>query len=295
MNMAAMISNHEFIVGIDGDAIMDPNTVHWLMSHFVKDTDARVGAVTGNPRVRNRSTLLGKLQVGEFSSIIGLIKRAQRIYGRIFTVSGVIVAFRKTALHRIGYWTPDMITEDIDVSWRMQLDHWDIRFEPNALCWILMPETLKGLWSQRLRWAQGGMEVFKRYLKKLFSWRKRRMWMVAIEYIISVIWSYVVTLIMVIWALGLIFPIPEPYYISTIIPGWNGVILAMTCLLQFAVSLVVDSRYDKGLGKYYYWMIWYPIAYWFINVVTVITGVPKALLREKGKRATWKSPDRGIK
>ena len=172
MNMAAMISNHEFIVGIDGDAILDPNTVHWLMTHFTNDLGSRVGAVTGNPRVRNRSTLLGKLQVGEFSSIIGLIKRAQRVYGRIFTVSGVIVAFRKSALQRIGYWTADMITEDIDISWRLQLDHWDIRYEPKALCWILMPETLKGLWAQRLRWAQGGMEVFKRYWKTLFTWKK---------------------------------------------------------------------------------------------------------------------------
>ena len=76
----------------------------------------RVGAVTGNPRIRNRSTLLGRLQVGEFSSIIGLIKRAQRIYGRIFTVSGVIAGFRISALHQVGYWNTDMVTEDIDVS-----------------------------------------------------------------------------------------------------------------------------------------------------------------------------------
>ena len=47
-----------------------------------------------------------------------------------------------------------MITEDIDISWKLQLRHWDIFFEPRALCWILMPETLKGLWKQRLRWAQ---------------------------------------------------------------------------------------------------------------------------------------------
>jgi cellulose synthase/poly-beta-1,6-N-acetylglucosamine synthase-like glycosyltransferase len=53
-----------------------------------------VGAVTGNPRIRNRSTLLGRLQVAEFSSIIGMIKRAQRVYGRIFTISGVIAGFR---------------------------------------------------------------------------------------------------------------------------------------------------------------------------------------------------------
>ncbi|ACV26593.1 poly-beta-1,6-N-acetyl-D-glucosamine synthase [Kangiella koreensis] len=294
MNMAAMLSKHEYLVGIDGDAILEEHAVHWLVSHFINDGGTRVGAVTGNPRVRNRTTLLGKIQVGEFSSIIGLIKRAQRIYGRIFTVSGVVSAFRKSAMHRIGYWTTDMITEDIDVSWRLQLNHWEVRYEPNALCWILMPETFAGLWKQRLRWAQGGMEVFKRYFKQLFKWRSRRMWIVAAEYIISAVWSYVAAGIIVLWTLGLVINIPEPFHIGTIIPGWNGVMLAMTCLLQFAVSLVIDSSYDKGLGRYYYWMIWYPLAYWLINVITVIVGVPKALLRQEGIRATWKSPDRGI-
>ena len=64
-----------------------------------------VGAVTGNPRIRTRSTLIGRIQVGEFSSIIGLIKRTQRIYGRVFTVSGVIAAFRRQALADVGYWS----------------------------------------------------------------------------------------------------------------------------------------------------------------------------------------------
>ena len=295
MNMAAMIAKNELLICIDGDAVLEPSSVQWLVSHFVNENGARLGAVTGNPRVRNRSTLLGKIQVGEFSSIIGLIKRAQRIYGRIFTVSGVVVALRKSALHRIGYWNTDMITEDIDISWRLQLDHWDIRYEPNALCWILMPETFKGLWKQRLRWAQGGMEVFTRYFKELLNWRKRRMWLVAVEYCVSVFWSYTVAAIVLLWALGLFISIPEPFYIPTIIPGWNGVLLGITCLLQFAVSLAIDSRYDKGLGKYYYWMIWYPVAYWFLNVITTVVGVPKALLRNKKERAKWDSPDRGIK
>jgi biofilm PGA synthesis N-glycosyltransferase PgaC len=32
------------------------------------------------------------------------------VYGRIFTLSGVIAGFRKTALERIGFWSEDMIT-----------------------------------------------------------------------------------------------------------------------------------------------------------------------------------------
>lgn len=38
------------------------------------------------------------------------------------------------ALADVGYWSPDMITEDIDISWKLQLRHWDIFFEPRALC-----------------------------------------------------------------------------------------------------------------------------------------------------------------
>lgn len=114
----------------------------------------RVGAVTGNPRIRTRSTLIGKVQVGEFSSIIGLIKRTQRVYGGVYRFR-VIAAFRRSALADVGYWSDDMITEDIDISWKLQLRRWSVFYEPRALCWILMPETLRGLWKQRLRWAKG--------------------------------------------------------------------------------------------------------------------------------------------
>lgn len=61
---------------VDGDALLDQYATHWMIWHL--RSGPRVGAVTGNPRIRNRSTLLGRLQVGEFSAIIGMIKRAQR-------------------------------------------------------------------------------------------------------------------------------------------------------------------------------------------------------------------------
>src|SRR5690606_24541258 len=188
LRMGALAARSEYLLCIDGDAMLEEHALHWMVYHLT--SGPRVGAVTGNPRVRNRSTLLGRLQVAEFSSIIGMIKRAQRVYGRLFTVSGVIAGFRRTALHRVGYWADDMVTEDIDISWRIQHDHWDIRYEPNALCFILMPETLRGLWRQRLRWAQGGVEVLLRHGLSMLKWRKRRMWGVLAEYVLSVVGAY---------------------------------------------------------------------------------------------------------
>ena len=293
LRMGALAARGEVLVCIDGDALLDPHASTWIARHFVEGP--RVGAVTGNPRIRTRSTLLGKLQVGEFSAIIGLIKRTQRIYGRVFTVSGVVTGIRKAALHRIGYWSTDMVTEDIDVSWALQRDHWDVRYEPRALCWILMPETLKGLWSQRLRWAQGGVEVLAKYGSSLLNWRKRRMWGVLLEHSLSLLWAYLMATTIVLWGLGFFVAMPEPLQVASLLPEWYGVLLGFTCLLQFAVSLTIDGRYEGGLGRYYYWMVWYPIAFWMINMLTTVVAVPKALLRRRGARAVWVSPDRGLR
>jgi len=292
LRAAALAAHGEYIVCVDGDALLDDYATHWLVWQLLRNV--RVGAVTGNPRIRNRSTLLGKLQVGEFSSIIGLIKRAQSVYGRIFTVSGVIAAFRRSALHDIGYWHTDMVTEDIDVSWRLQMNAWEVHYEPNALCWILMPETLRGLWRQRLRWAQGGSEVLLRYARNLMRWRHRRMWPLAIEYLLSLVWSYVMAAIIALWAIGKFIHVPPPFHVESLFPQWHGVVLGITCLTQFMLSLLVDRRYETKIGRNYYWMIWYPLAYWMLNTVTSIVALPRAAMRRHGQSATWVSPDRGI-
>jgi biofilm PGA synthesis N-glycosyltransferase PgaC len=292
LNTAAIMARHDFFLCIDGDSIVDPNCLRWMMRQLV--ANPRVGAVTGNPRIRTRSTLLGRIQVGEFSSIIGLIKRAQRTYGKVFTVSGVMVCFRRAALHDAGYWNPDALTEDIDISWRLQMRHWDVRFEPNALCWILMPETIRGLWRQRLRWAMGGTQVMFGQRGRFGDWRHRRMLPVYLEYFTSVLWAYGMAAVILLWMVGLFVTLPPTWRIDTLVPGWNGMVIGTTCLLQFAVSMFLDSKYEKGVGRYYYWMIWYPLAYWILSVCTTVVAVPKVILRGR-QRATWVSPDRGIR
>ena len=294
LRTGALASRYEYLICVDGDALLHPYAVHWMMMHLTQG--ARVGAVTGNPRVLNRSTLLGKVQVGEFSSTIGLIKRAQRTYGRIFTVSGVIAAFRRTALHRVGYWNADMVTDDIDVSWRLQIDHWDIRYEPNALCYIYMPETLLGLWKQRLRWAQGGMEVLLRHGGDLLLWRNRRFWGIGLEYLVSVIWAYTMVVVVGLFSAGFLVTVAPAWAVKSLLPGWSGVVLGLTCLMQFLVSLWIDRRYEHGrFLRNFFWVIWYPLLFWSFSTLTTVVAVPRALLHRHRARARWISPDRGIR
>lgn len=294
LRMGALAARSEYLVCIDGDALLDQDAASYLVEPLINNP--RVGAVTGNPRIRTRSTLVGRTQVGEFSSIIGLIKRTQRVYGRVFTVSGVIAAFRRSALDRIGYWSPDMITEDIDVSWKLQLDHWSIFYEPRALCWILMPETMRGLWKQRLRWAQGGAEVLLKNIRTIWVWRYRYMWPLLAEFTLSAIWSFTFAISILLWALGHVVELPPNLQVARLVPpAFTGLVLACVCLMQFAVSLMIERRYEKDLTRSLFWIIWYPMAFWMLTWLTTLVSFPKVMLKRKQQRARWVSPDRGIK
>ena len=293
LRTGAAAARSDFLVCIDGDALPDPDMAAFLVAPLI--TYPRVGAVTGNPRIRTRSTLVGRIQVGEFSSIIGLIKRTQRIYGHVFTVSGVITAFRRTALEEVGYWSPEMITEDIDISWKLQLQHWSIFFEPRAICWILMPETIKGLWKQRLRWAQGGAEVFVKNMKNIWSFEHKRMWVLLGEFMLSTLWAFSYAMSVLLFVVGLFVTLPTNLHVETLFPPhFTGITLAVVCLFQFIVSIIIEHRYEQKIFQSLFWVVWFPVVYWMLSLFTTLVAFPKVMLKKQQQRARWSHSDRGI-
>ncbi len=287
--LGLIASKGEILVGVDADSYLDKNALRYLVSHFVnRHNGERVGAVTGNPRVRNRGTLLGKLQLCEYASIISLIKRTQRVLGKVMTVSGVCVAYRKRALMECGFWDRDMMTEDIAVTWKLEKNFWDVRYEPRALCWMLVPETIKGLWRQRRRWSEGGLEVIFRHWDIFKSWKRRRMAPIYLEQVLSFLWSVcwlILTIILI------TMEIRGHHVITEYI--WKSQFLSFICLFQFLIAMWLESRYDKKIFDNSWSVIWYPILYWYINVFIALASIFKAILPNK-KLATWKSPDRGV-
>jgi len=297
LNAGVLASKADFIMCIDADALLDKDALFWMIKHFVDSP--RVAAVTGNPRVINKTSLLSRIQIGEFSAIVGMVKRTQRNIGRLFTISGVNACFRKSALHDVGYWSAETVTEDIDISWKLQLRYWDIRYEPKALTWILVPETVSSLWKQRLRWAQGGFEAAIKFGKEIFRWKNRRMWLVGLEYWVSVLWCYAITFTILCWAATNTLPEeywPDALVVSTLIPKWTGVALAIVCLVQFSIGLLLDSLYERrGLFRYLFWAIWYPAFYWLLSAATTVAAVPKGIIKMgKTRHAVWVSPGRKL-
>jgi poly-beta-1,6-N-acetyl-D-glucosamine synthase len=291
LTTAAMLSDAEYLMCIDGDSLLDEEAIGWMLRHFLDN--ASVGAVTGNPRIRTRSSLLGRMQVGEFSSIVGLIKRTQHMYGRLLTVSGVVSMFRKRALQEVGYWSSDMLTEDIDISWKLQVSGWLIHFESRALSWILMPETFRGLYRQRLRWAKGGIQVLFKYAVEVLSRRNLMMWPIFAEYAVSIVWAYCMLFTLVIMACNALLPMPEAWRFG-FVPRGTGILLFLTCCLQILIGCLIDRRYDNNLMRYFADTVWYPAAFWAISMIASVIALPSVVMKRR-KRARWISPDRGIR
>ncbi|PIE72382.1 MAG: poly-beta-1,6 N-acetyl-D-glucosamine synthase [Deltaproteobacteria bacterium] len=294
LNTGALACKGDLILTVDADAMIAPDALRWIAWHFVQFP--KVGAVTGNPRIINRTSLLAKIQIGEFSTIIGLIKRSQRILGKILTISGVMGAFRRQALIQTGFWSTDMATEDIDVTWKLEKQFWDVRYEPRALCWIYVPESILGLWRQRCRWARGGLEVLLKHRDIWLEIRQWRLWPIYTESLLSLVWAYCFwgLALMTLLRLALPFPWAEAFP-SLYPPRGAATILAFTCLLQFTISVCIDSKYDNKLFGYLFWVIWYPVVYWVINSLTMIFTAPRVLFGKQKEQAVWKSPDRGLK
>lgn len=290
LNVGTAASKYEILLVIDADALIEPDTMAYMARHYIHGP--RVGAVTGNPRVRNRNTLLEKIQVAEYSSIIGIIKRTQRILGKIFTVSGAIVSFRKSAVMDVGLWDVDMITDDINISWKLEKRFWDLRYETQALCWTVVPNTLKGLWRQRVRWAQGGCEVLFKHKDIWKDIRHRRFWPVYIEYMASGIWANLFVFFTTLAFISMFIPIVDIEF--KWMSGWLGFIVTAMCIVQFSLAFALDSFYERGLMQYLFYIVWYAIIYWLLSAFAIFVAGFKVIFhkRKKNHVAVWVSPDR---
>jgi poly-beta-1,6-N-acetyl-D-glucosamine synthase len=293
LNCGAMLARSEILVCIDGDALLDVNALTWIVQGLL--SDGSIGGITGNPRIRNRSTGLAKLQVGEYSTIVGLIKRTQSLFGWVFTVSGVICAFRKRALQDAGWWSPLTVTDDVELTWRVQLSGWRVTYEANAMCWILMPETLAGLWRQRLRWSEGGTQTVFQSTRRMWQPRYWRAWLVWANYIVSLLWSFTIVGSLALWLLERLgLELHTGFPRVSLLPDWWGAHLTATYLLQATVGLLLERRFEQGLLRTLFWLAWYPVFFWMLQALTAVAGVPRAIISIYRPQGRWVSPDRGI-
>ncbi len=155
LNRALIASRHEIVVTVDADTIFEADTLSHLVQRFC---DPKVGVISGNTKVGNRDSLVGRWQHIEYVMGFNLDRRAYEVLGATPTVPGAIGAFRRRALADIGGVSGATIAEDTDITLDLGRAGWKVVYEPRARAWTEAPANLRGLYRQRTRWAYGTIQ-----------------------------------------------------------------------------------------------------------------------------------------
>ncbi len=165
LNAGIQFSKSEFVLCMDGDSQLTPDTLKLSVRHFL---DPGVGAVAGNVKVHNRKRVLSKLQALEYVEGLNMLRSAQSALGLVNIIPGPIGMFRKEAIQSAGWYSSDTYAEDADLTLNLRFAGWRIVYEPGAVSFTEAPELLHQLLKQRYRWTRGILQSIRKHRRHLF-------------------------------------------------------------------------------------------------------------------------------
>jgi cellulose synthase/poly-beta-1,6-N-acetylglucosamine synthase-like glycosyltransferase len=161
LNFALEQANGEIIVTVDGDTILAPRALRELVRPF---SDPKVGAVAGTIKTLGAGGFLSLMQKVDYEIGIDLLRYTQSKFGFAMVTPGAFSAYRKSALQAFQLGT---LTEDFDSSSYILKQGYDVRLAADAVAYTNTPSSYSQLIRQRVRWQQGGFEVYAK--RNLFS------------------------------------------------------------------------------------------------------------------------------
>ncbi|RLL69767.1 bifunctional polysaccharide deacetylase/glycosyltransferase family 2 protein [Streptomyces sp. Z26] len=155
LDTALRHARHHLVVMVDADTVFEPDALYRLVQPLASPG---VGAVSGNTKVGNRRSLLGRWQHLEYVIGFNLDRRMFEVLECMPTVPGAIGAFRRDALLGVGGVSDDTLAEDTDLTMALWRAGWRVVYEESAVAWTEVPSTLRQLWRQRYRWCYGTLQ-----------------------------------------------------------------------------------------------------------------------------------------
>ena len=120
-------------------------------------------------------------------------------------------------------------------------------------------------------------------------WRNRRMWLIGIESLASLIWIVVLDLVV------------PPRLFASIFRGFGhdvfgfgiawGIAIAVVAMIQLTVALALEYDYDPTSLRASLVAVLYPIGYWLVGGCAALRSQTVALLRgPRDRRVVWDIP-----
>lgn len=148
----------DVVITTDADTILHKKFVEKIIEPF---DDPEVCGATGNIRSQKGTSLMAARQIEYFVSV-GVHKDGQGILNAINVISGCAAAYRRSAVEEVGIET-DIITEDMDITWKLAKEGYKISFVNDAIVYTQDPPNIKSLWKQLNRWYTGTAQCMKKH------------------------------------------------------------------------------------------------------------------------------------
>ncbi len=142
----------EFLGCLDADSMADTESLIRIMSYFEKDS--KTMAVAPSILVVNSTNIIQDAQKAEYN-MSAYVKKMLGLMGAIHVTPGPLTIFRKKVFNDLGPYRHAHNTEDMEIAYRMQKNHYKIEQCNDAYVYTNTPGTIKKLYKQRLRWIYG--------------------------------------------------------------------------------------------------------------------------------------------
>jgi cellulose synthase/poly-beta-1,6-N-acetylglucosamine synthase-like glycosyltransferase len=259
LNLGLQIARSEFIAVYDADNTPAPNALQYLVAQLLMHPE--LGAVLGKFRTVNKDrNLLTRFINIETLSFQSILQAGRWWLLKIATLPGTNFVIRRAVIEQLGGWDEDAMTEDAELSIRMYINGWKIKYIPYAVTYEQEPERWDVWLRQRTRWVRGNNYVALKFLRRRREIKSRRV-QLEVFYLFAMYYIFFIAIIIsdfifLLTATGLVaIPLPGPYTLV-----WILAIVLFFAEIMLALSYDREDRpkalFYMGLMYFSYCQLW---------------------------------------
>ena len=279
LNKGISVATGDIIISIDADCFVPLDTIKNFVKYF---EDPKVMAAVGNVKIGNSRSILEVVQYLEFLFSF-YFKKCDSLLGSIYIIGGAAGAFRKEVFSQIGVYSAVNITEDIDLSFRIQVAGMKIIYAEDAVVYTEGAADFKGLIKQRLRWKRGRLETFLDYRQMFFSTKKIHRKILSLFILPLAVFG---DLQLFLELFFIIFVYIYSYLTNDYSSFISGIVVVNS---MFMVQIIFDVREKKRMNLFLLapigWLLLY--ASTFVEFSALIKTIIGYLKKEEVKWQTW--------
>ena len=151
LNYGISKAKGEIVCNLDSDSFLDSDALMKMIGFF--DNPVTMG-VTPSVKIHDPKTIAQKVQMMEFLSS-AMIRKVYSYLGSLPVASGACTLFRRKFFLEHGGYREDLLTEDGEVSMRLDSKGYSIECAMNVAVYTDGVPTFRRFFNQRLRWFRG--------------------------------------------------------------------------------------------------------------------------------------------